>query len=260
MSTNWKDELGRQVRRRCDPWVVLEGRHAVEAAIAGWWQVMGVLIAEECTWEPPMWAGLEAVREPRVELERVAGYPFHRGVLGLARQPEEVRAVAGLAAELAKERALVVVCPRLTDAANVGAIVRNAAALGAEAVFIGGEGVSPFDRKAVRASSGAVFRLPVRVADGGEILRSLKGAGFRLIGADGGAGATALDAAEVEDGPLALVVGAEAEGLSGFWKAACDERVAIPMESGMDSLNAAAASAVMLWELKRRRAERRREP
>ena len=256
----WKEELGRQVRERRDPWVVLEGRHAVEAALAGWWQVVGVLIANDCEWEPPVWAGLEAVRAPRGELERVAGYPFHRGVLGLARQPGEVGAVAGLAAELARERALVVVCPRLADPANVGAVVRNAAALGAEAVFVGGEGASPFDRKAVRASSGAVFRLPLRVADGGEILRSLKGAGFRILGADGGAGAAMLEEIAIEEGPLALVVGAEAEGLSAFWKAACDERVAIPMESGMDSLNAAAASAVILWELKRRRAELRRKP
>ncbi|GAA5483502.1 TrmH family RNA methyltransferase [Haloferula sargassicola] len=246
----WIDELARQVRKRSDPWIVLEGRHAVEAAISGWWDVQGILAAEDCEWNLPTWSGLELTRVERAMLEGVAGYAFHRGVLGLAKLPEERSDVAALMQELGAD-ARVVVCPSLADAANAGAIVRNAAALGAQAVIFGEDGVSPYERKAVRSSSGALFRIPVRVADGGQVLRCLKAAKFTLIGADGSEDSEGLGGYEWrEEGREALVIGSEEKGLTSFWKRACDALVKIPMASGMDSLNAAAASAVLLWEMK----------
>src|SRR5690606_15387262 len=142
MESHWLDILRAQIRERRDPWVVLEGRHAVEAAIAGWWEVAGVVAGEESPGEPPVWSGLEFLRRGRGELEEIAGYPFHRGVLGLAKLPGETGEVAKFLRELDGD-ALVVVCPRLADAANAGAIVRNAAALGAAGALFGAEGVSP---------------------------------------------------------------------------------------------------------------------
>ena len=250
----WLEELHTQIRKRRDPWVVLEGRHAVEAAVAGWWDVHGVVASAESSWDLPGWSGLEVQRRSRQELEALAGYAFHRGVLGLARQPEETGDVAGLLEELSKE-ALIVVCPGLADAANAGAILRNAAALGAEAVLFGSDGVSPFERKAVRASGGALFRIPVRVADGGQMLRCLKAGGFRLVGTAAGKGNPAIHEVDWPAGRLALVFGAEDQGLGPFWSAACNRMVGIPMESGMDSLNVAASSAVCLWEIARQRSE-----
>ncbi len=250
----WIEQLRAQIRRREDPWVVLEGRHAVEAALGGWWDVAGVLAGEESVWEPPAWSGLDLLRWPRREIEALAGYAFHRGVIGLARQPEETGDLPSLLGELSDE-ALIVVCPNLSDAANAGAILRNAAALGAEAVIFGREGVSPFERKAVRASAGALFRIPVRVADGGQILRCLKAGGFSMVGACCGDGIPDVATYEPPADRLALVIGSEAKGLSPFWEAACDAHVTVPMASGMDSLNAAAASAVLLWEIQRLRSE-----
>lgn len=253
VQSDWIEQLRLQIRRREDPWVVLEGRHAVEGALGGWWDVTGVLAGEESEWTPPDWSGLDALRWPRHEIEELAGYAFHRGVLGLARQPEETGDVASLFAELPAD-ALIVVCPALADAANAGAVLRNAAALGAEAVIFGSEGVSPFERKAVRASAGALFRIPVRVADGGQVLRCLKAGGFSMVGACCGNDVPDLNTYETPVDRLALVIGSEADGLSPFWEAACDALVRVPMASGMDSLNAAAASAVLLWELQRLRA------
>lgn len=250
----WIEELGRQTRKRTDPWIVLEGRHAVEGAMSGWWDVHGVLASEDCEWNPPVWSGLELTRMPRTSLEEVAGYAFHRGVIGLAKLPEERTDVAGLMGELDAD-AMVVVCPSLADASNVGAIIRNAAALGAAAVLFGAEGASPYDRKAVRASSGALFRLPVRVADSGQIMRCLKAARFHVLGADGGEGALDVGGLPGNEGRTALVIGSEENGLGPFWARACDRLVRIPMASGVDSLNAAAASAVLMWELMRRREE-----
>lgn len=248
----WIDELHLQLKKRTDPWVVLEGRHAVEGAMGGWWDIVGILAGEHCEWEPPEWSGLVVVRQDRESLESTAEHQFHRGVLGLARQPEEIADVQGLMSELDAE-ATIVVCPRLADATNVGAVMRNAAALGANAVIFGSEGTSPFDREAVRASNGALFRVPVRVADAGQILRCLKSSGFTLLGASGGPKATPLTEVAAVEGRVALVIGSEAEGLGSFWMKACDHLIRIPIESEMDSLNASAASAVCLWELQRLR-------
>lgn len=250
----WLTELRTQIRKRLDPWVVLEGRHAVEAAVAGWWDVQGVVASRESEWDLPDWSGLEVMRRSREEMKEVAGYPFHRGVLGLARQPDEVADVAGLMEELPDD-AMIVVCPKLTDAANAGAIVRNAAALGAQAVIFGEEGVSPFDRKAVRASAGALFRIPVRVADGGLILRCLKAGDFSMVGATVDKEERGLEVADFCDGRLALLIGSEEDGLGSFWLKACDQLHWITMASEVDSLNTAAASAIFLWEISRFRGE-----
>ncbi len=247
MEPAWLEILHAQIRRRSDPWVVLEGRHAVEAAISGWWEVAGVVAGEDSPWEPPLWSGLEFLRRGRAELEEIAGYAFHRGILGLAKLPQEVGEVAKFLRDLELD-ARVVVCPRLADAASAGEIVRNAAALGAAAALFGAEGVSPFERKAVRSSTGSVFRIPVRIADGGQLLRSLLAASFELLGADAGEGSVDVRELPAAEGRRALVIGAEEDGLGPFWRSAVSHRVRIPMAEGADSLNAAAA---LLWELGR---------
>jgi tRNA G18 (ribose-2'-O)-methylase SpoU len=143
----------------------------------------------------------------------------------------------------------------LADAAHAGAVLRNAAALGAGAVIFGAEGVSPFERESVRASDGALFRLPVRVADGGQVLRCLKAGGFSLVGTGCRERAAEVAGYDPPEGRVALVIGSEPDGLSSFWQAACDDLLKIPMASGMGSLNAVAASAVLLWEIGRRRGQ-----
>lgn len=251
---DWLEELRRQSRRRRDPWVVLEGVAAVEGALTHWWDIQGVLAASACGWEPPKWSGLEVLRRERAELEDIAGQALCSDVLGLAKIPEETADVAGLVAELAAG-ATVVVCPRLTDPGEVGAIVRNAAALGAAATIFGDAGVSPFERESLRASGGALFRVPLRFADAGQILRCLRAAGFGILGIDREVEETReLDGLEPGGGPLALVVGSELEGLGSFWRAACDELVRIPAAAGTGAADGAAAAAVCLWELRDRHA------
>jgi len=248
----WLQEITLQMKERTDPWVVLEGRHAVEGAMGGWWDIVGVLAGTHCDWEPPEWSGLNVIRKEREVLMATADYGFHRGVLGLARQPDEVADVTGLMSELSSN-STIVVCPRLTEASNVGALIRHAAALGAEAVILGSEGASPFEREAVRSSAGALFRVPVRVADSGQILRCLKAAKFQLYGMSEAKEATSLTEMELVGGRSALVIGAEGDGLGSFWMQACDELIRIPMDSGMDTMSPAAASAVCLWEIQRLR-------
>jgi tRNA G18 (ribose-2'-O)-methylase SpoU len=251
---DWVRELRTQILVREDPWVVLEGRLAVEAAVAGWWDLAGILAAEGCDWNPPEWSGLELLRRPIEELDRLGSPDRHEGVLGLTKLPEETADVATLMKELDQD-ALVVVCPRLCCEEQAGAILKNAAVLGAKAVIFGREGVSPFERGSVRSSAGAIFRVPVRVADGGQILRCLKTAGFTLIGGSAGDGSVPLASLAIEPGRLAIVIGAESEGLGRFWQAACDFLTHVPVEADSGTLDPAATSAVLMWELARRRKE-----
>lgn len=146
----------------------------------------------------------------------------------------------------------VVVLHDVRDPGNVGTLVRTAEAAGARAVVVAGTSADVFGPKAVRSSAGAVFHVALVVApDGDAALDVLAAAGLRLIG-------TAADAATAHDeahltGPLALVLGNEADGLPPGVLARVDERVAIPIEGRAESLNVAAAGAVLCFEAARQR-------
>ena len=224
MEPDWLTTLRSQVDKRIDPWVVLEGQATVEAAIAGWWEVPGVLIAEDHPWEAPIWAGLELLRKRRAEIDDITDTGSHEGVLGLAKLPSETGDVAAFTRGLDPE-ALLVVCPRLDDPGEIGEIMRGAEAFDAAGVIFGAEGMSPFEPEAVRAAGGSVFKLPVRIADGGLILRSLLASSFQLIGLDDTP--DAMPASRLPDlaSRRALILGEEQGRLGKFWRSACSLRV-----------------------------------
>ncbi len=243
--SGWLGELRRQVAERRDPWVLLEGRAAVEAALAGWWEVAGVLIEEDHPWVLPPWSGPEMLRRDAAEMAGLGDPARHQGVLGLARLPAETAEVAAFARALEPD-AWLVVCPRPSDAAYAGRLVGLAAARGAAGVLFGAEGGSPFAPAAVEASEGALFRIPVRVADGGQLLRSLKAAAVHLVGLEPSAGPR--DTAPPSSGRRALVVGDPEAGLGPFWRAACDRRTAGDPADLLDWLAAAGSQAELLAE------------
>ena len=249
----WIGELGRQLRLRTDPWMVLDGPEAVEAALAGWWDVRGILAAEGAEWSPPLWSGLEVTFIGPGQWRELACGDSLEAVVGLALLPDERADVTGLLGEMPAD-GVVVVCPRLADAAHAGAVVRHAAAMGAAAVLFGDGGASPYEREAVRASAGALFRIPVRVADGGQILRCLKAMRFHLVGsADEATAVRNLNGVGYEDRRRALVIGGGDGGLDAFWRMACDDLVRIPLAAAADSLDPAARAVVMLWQMMQRR-------
>lgn len=224
MEPDWLKTLRTQLDTRNDPWVVLEGQKSVEAAIAGWWEVPGVLVAEDHPWEAPVWSGLELLRKGRTEMDGLADPASHEGVLGLAKLPNETGDVAAFMKGLEPE-ALLVVCPRLDDPGLIGTIVRGAEAFDAAGMIFGAEGMSPFEPDAVRASGSTVFKLPVRIADGGMILRCLLTAGFQLIGLDDSD--DSIPPANLPDlaSRRALILGEEDGKLGRFWRRACNLRV-----------------------------------
>jgi len=181
--------------------------------------------------------------EPSV-LSELAGFPFHRGLMACAQVP-----AAPPPAALAEARRLLVL-PRLYDSENLGLLLRSATALGLDGV-LAGPGPGLWTRRTVRVSMGAVWRIPVwRAEDPWALLAEWKAAeaGSEIAAAALSSGAE--DARDWRPGPrCALVMGPEDTGLDGAQMARCDRAVAIPMASGMDSLNVAAAGAILMFRM-----------
>jgi TrmH family RNA methyltransferase len=152
---------------------------------------------------------------------------------------------------------LVVAFDRPVGPGNLGSVIRSADAFGAAGVVVTGHAADPYDPAAVRASVGSLFAVPVvRAADGESLdgwLDQLRAAvpGLRVVGSSAEAETPLDEAAPAR--PLVLAVGNETRGLSQAWRARCDELVRIPMRGSASSLNVAAAAAILLHEVDRRR-------
>jgi RNA methyltransferase, TrmH family len=141
----------------------------------------------------------------------------------------------------------VLVLADVNDPANAGTLLRSADAFGCAGVVFGRLGVDPYAPKVVRGSMGAVFRLPLAVASPGEVAGAASRAGRHLLGL--AAHGTHL-ADERWTLPFALIVGNERHGL-GPWEALCERTLAIPMTGKTESLSAAAAGSIALYEAHR---------
>jgi tRNA G18 (ribose-2'-O)-methylase SpoU len=269
----YRDLRDRDLRR--EGLLVAEGRWLAERLLASGWEVLSVLCA-------PRFAAhfreLAAGRCPVLtadeeQLARLAGFPFHRGVLAAARRPKFLSLAAWLAEPGSPggsaggqgsvsqpwppdrpagkpPPAPLVVCPQLTGEYNLGSIVRSAAALGAGALAVGPRCCDPLSRRALKVSMGAAFRLPLLALseEAAADLARLRAAGYRIAGASPAPEALPL-AAWRHEGPVALVLGEEAEGLPEPWAAGCDVLLRIPMREGADSLNVSVAAGILLHAL-----------
>ena len=188
------------------------------------------------------------VVEPDVA-ERLTGYAVHRGALAAMHRPP-----LGSVADIVAGARLVVVLEDIVDHTNVGAIFRAAAGLGADAVLVTPRCADPLYRRSVRVSMGTVFQVPwTRLPEWTEARGMLHDAGLQLAALALTGGAVPLDEfAANRPERVALLLGAEGDGLSRRALAAADTVVTIPMAGGVDSLNVAAASAVAIWALRAR--------
>ena len=190
----------------------------------------------------------------REVLAELTGYELTRGVLCAMRRPVLPEAEA-----LCADARRIAVLEGIVDSTNIGAIFRSAAALSMDAVLVTPTCCDPLNRRAVRVSMGTVFQVPwTRIGEnasdwprpGIERLRKL---GFKTA-----AMALSDDSVPIDDprlgaeDKLAIVLGAEGDGLSERTIAHCDYTARIPMAPGVDSLNVAAASAVAFWQLRAR--------
>ncbi|MEF2978708.1 TrmH family RNA methyltransferase [Subtercola sp. YIM 133946] len=179
-------------------------------------------------------------------LAELTGYILHRGIIASMNRPA-LPAVG----DLLTDARIVVVLENVADPTNVGAIFRSVGAIGADAVLVTPRCSDPFYRRAIRVSMGTVLQVPWgRTGAWNELGPQLHEAGLHIA-----ALALTPDAVSLRefvaggDRPqrLALVLGAEGDGLTPEALAAADTVLSIPMAYGIDSLNVAAASAVALW-------------
>ena len=141
----------------------------------------------------------------------------------------------------------------LSSAENLGAVLRNCAGLGVHALVVGETCTSPYLRRAVRSSMGAIFELPViETASLLETLKQLRQRGVRCVAAHPHTQGRTLSQADLR-GSCCIVLGSEGNGLSPGVLAACDDAAAIPMPPTVDSLNVGSAAAIFFYEAKRQR-------
>lgn len=196
--------------------------------------------------------GLPLLQITRGELDRLTGGAVHQGVA--LRMPEYEYAdpddliAAGVEAP---HGGLVVALDKVTDPRNLGAIIRSAAAFGAQGVLIPSRRSASMTAAAWKTSAGAAARIPVAMtANLNQALGRFARAGWTIVGLAGEADAD-IAATPGLDGPLVLVVGSEGDGLARLTRQTCDALASIPISSEVESLNASVAASIALYEVSR---------
>ena len=196
----------------------------------------------------------------RRDLDVATDGAVHQGV-AIEVRGYEYRDVEDLIAESLQQLdiPLLVALDQVTDPHNLGAVLRSSGAFGADGVIIPERRSAGVNTTAWKVSAGAAARVPVaRATNLVRALEDCKKAGFFVVGLDGG-GDTELRDLKLADGPLVVVTGAEGSGLSRLVRQTCDQIVSIPIASAVESLNAAVATGIALYEvdsLRRARTEK----
>lgn len=202
-----------------------------------WLEEMTDLFSEsDCT----IYVGEDSV------LEHLTGFHLHRGALASFHRPE-----LPSVSEILETSTCVVILEDIVDHTNVGAIFRAVAGLGADAVLISPQCADPLYRRSVRVSMATVLQVPwTRIPSWDEATVALHDAGFHIAAMALTEDAVTLaEFAQQRPQKIALVLGAEGDGLSHDALSHADSVVSIPMHHGVDSLNVASASAVALYAL-----------
>ena len=252
---------------------VAEGVKVVRRLLESRFSIASVVLPEK--WLEDFRPLIEARPEPitvylaeKKLLETLVGFSMFQGVLAVGKIPPPPSLDDIL--QNSPQPRLFAAVDALTNAENLGALVRNCVAFGVQALLVGETSSSPFLRRAVRNSMGTIFQLPViELAKLGlrhrfktkphatkstlaECLKELRARGVRCIAAHPHTDKKRLSQADFS-GDCCLVFGSEGYGISAPALEACDEAVAIPMPPTVDSLNVGAAAAVFLYEAARQR-------
>ncbi len=198
-------------------------------------------------------AGIAVVDCDRRKLDGMSVTHAHQGVIAVAavREYADVSDILQAARDKG-EPPLIVVCDELSDPHNLGAVIRTAECAGAHGVIIPKRRSAGLTAVVAKTSAGAVSHVPVaRVPNLTQCLKDLKEEGIWVFG-------TAVDArttiyeADLK-GPAAIVIGSEGDGMGRLVKETCDVLLTIPMKGKLNSLNASAAAAILLYEAVRQR-------
>ncbi len=232
---------------------LVDGARELARALAGGARVVEVFVdADRLSGE-----GLDAVDRARAAgaaivpvggpvIDRLAYGDRSEGVVATVAIPDLSLASLRLPAD-----PLVVVIEGVEKPGNLGAVLRSADGAGADAVMAADPRTDLFNPNAIRASLGTIFTVPVASGSSAAVRGHLAAAGIRIMAArvDGSLPYTEVDLT----GPVALVLGSEADGLTGAWAGVGVTAVSLPMLGVADSLNVSIASAVLLYEARRQR-------
>ena len=198
-------------------------------------------------------AGIVVVDADKRKLDNMSRTHSHQGVIALAAAREYVSVESILqAAEAKGEKPLLVICDEISDHHNLGAIIRTAECAGAHGVVIPKRRSAGLTAVVAKTSAGAVAHVPVaRVPNIPTLLKDLKKQGVWVFGTAAN-GTTNLYEADLK-GAAAIVIGSEGEGMTRLAEENCDFLVSIPMRGKLNSLNASAAAAILLYEAVRQR-------
>lgn len=198
-------------------------------------------------------AGIVVVDADKRKLDGMSRTHAHQGVIALAAMREYVSVEDILAKAAQKnEKPLIVVCDEISDPHNLGAIIRTAECAGAHGIVIPKRRSAGLTAVVAKTSAGAVAHMPVaRVANIPSLLKDLKKQGVWVFGT-AAKGNTTLYDADLK-GPAAIVIGSEGDGMTRLAEENCDFLVSIPMKGKLNSLNASAAAAILLYEAVRQR-------
>lgn len=229
----------------------IEGVRLVEEAVSAGWPAHLLLYTRELS--PRGLLLLEKARAGGAQMEEVPPQ-----LMKSTADTENPQGILGVFARrdlpLPERLDFVVIPDGIRDPGNLGTLLRSASAAGAQAALLPPGGVDAFSPKVLRGAMGAHFRLPLREAGWEEIARLVKPA-CRVYLAESSEGTPCwqLDLTQ----PVALVIGGEAEGAGPQARALADGAITIPMPGASESLNAAAAAGILLFEVVRQRSSRR---
>jgi RNA methyltransferase, TrmH family len=251
-----KDIVRLRTRRHRDSTgrFIVEGYRELQRALDGGVAVETLLVCDEFflgSNEPVL---VNRAAEAGTRIVSVGAAAFRKSAY--RDRPEGLLAVAkryptGLADLDLGQDPLILVAESIEKPGNLGTMLRTAAAASADAVIVADPTTDPFNPNVVRASLGHLFTLPLGVAATADVIEYLRASGVRLVATTPAANLAHHDADLT--GGVAIVVGSEQYGLSERWLAEADDRVAIPMPGPADSLNAATAAAIVLFEAVRQR-------
>ena len=234
-----------------DGYIAAEGLHVVEEAIRSGLRVRAVVFSHAARSVadrllPQLASNVEALLVPNAIFASVVSTENPQGVAALVKLRQH-----SLQEVIQANDALVGVCVGLQDPGNLGTIIRSAEAFGAACVVLSEGSVSPFNAKVVRAASGSLFRLPVLRMEAMAAIKELRATGTRLL-ATSSHGGKALSQADLS-GRVAVFIGSESSGLGHDLLKHMDEVITIPHSRKVESLNAAMAASVVLYEAARQR-------
>jgi 23S rRNA (guanosine2251-2'-O)-methyltransferase len=240
---------------------VIYGIHAVNEALVAGEPLRRIHVGDERKSDPALRNLLERARSAEVQVRFenrtfFANFPYkaHQSVVAYGAPFDYITLEEAIALPR-KGPALFVLLDHVTDPHNVGAIIRTTEAVGGTALVLPERRSAGVNATVRKAAAGATAHLPIaRVSNISQAIRTLKKAGIWVAGAALGEGTVPLGEADFAR-DLAIVIGAEGEGIAPLVGRECDYRVAIPMYGKTQSLNASVAAAILLYEAVRQRKE-----